>query len=65
MSITATRLAHARTEVEQARLERDRLGIDIGSVPPAMQVETYRAAAERLFQLEVAYALEAGHSVTR
>lgn len=46
------RLAHAQAEAEQARLERDRIGIDIGSVPPAMQEETYRAALARLRALE-------------
>ena len=46
------RLAHARAEVEQARLECDRLGVDIGNAPLPMQQATYVAALARLRALE-------------
>ena len=45
-------LAYATAEAEQAKLEMDRLGRDIGSVPPLMQQETYRAALARLRALQ-------------
>jgi hypothetical protein len=41
-------IAIAHAEAEQARLERDRLGIDIGSVPPEMQEHNYQVALARL-----------------
>jgi hypothetical protein len=37
----------AWAEAEQARLERDRIGVDIGTTPPEQQQEVYRAALER------------------
>jgi hypothetical protein len=50
------RLAHARAEVEQALLERNRLGSDIGNPPLPMQQATYLAALARLQALEAASA---------
>ena len=46
------RLAFAQAEVEQARLEMDRLGAFIGNPPLPMQEATHQAALARLRALE-------------
>ena len=48
----AIALKYAEAEVIQARLERDRLGADIGSQPPIAQQENYMAALAKLRALE-------------
>ena len=56
-------LQYAEAEVIQARLEMNRLGLDIGSVPPLMQQHHYAEALAKLQVLKMADAISAAVSV--